>query len=63
MMKTRTALCWLMTVSVAIAAACAVMGASPTSIHRIWIAVSMLLMVLLNGYLWSLQPRDIAARQ
>ncbi|MDB5341848.1 MAG: hypothetical protein JWP89_225 [Schlesneria sp.] len=60
-LKIRSALCWGMTASVAVAAASAVMGTSPTTIHRMWIAVSLALMVLLNGWLWStLQPKDNA---
>lgn len=46
----RTILCWMMTVSVAIAAVGAVM--SPPAAHRERIAAGLAFMVLLNGYIW-----------
>ncbi len=60
-LKIRTALCWQMTASVAVAAVGAVMGTSPTTVHRMWIAGSLASMVLLNGWMWStFQPKDKA---
>ncbi len=58
-LKIRTTLCWGLTVSVSVATMGAVMSTSPTTGHRMWIAVSLAWMVLLNGWFWStLHGRD-----
>lgn len=53
-LKFRTSLCWLMTASVAVQAVGAVMGTSPTTGHRAFVAVSLAFMVVLSGWFWSM---------
>lgn len=58
-LKIRMALCWVLTVSVSVATMGAVMSTSPSTGHRMWIAVGLAWMVLLNGWVWStLHRRD-----
>lgn len=51
--KTRTIVSWLMTAAVATSAFSAILGTSPSSGHRAWLAVCMGFMVLYNEYVWS----------
>jgi hypothetical protein len=54
--KTGRVACWLTTIAFSAAVMGAIMSDSPTPTHRLVKAVSVSFMVLLSGWLWSIQP-------